>query len=125
MACQLYLFSHAGGNKKFFENLIEYLNLDIIAEAFEYKGRGERFGSECYKNPEELLDEATQYILDTKKCSNIALLGYSLGSTVCYKLYDYLKNKYNIQPVHIFFMANAAPYVRNTNIFSDLSKEEF
>lgn len=107
----LFTFSHAGGNSTFIAPLRNYLNKEINLKLFDYKGRGGRFNEALYDNLKDALDDAASYIINNRNSEEFAILGYSFGSTVCYYLYQFLNKMYCIQPKHIFFMSNVAPYV--------------
>ena len=109
----LFSFSHAGGNYNYFSNLIRNLNNNINYIPYEYKGRATRFDEPLSNGMEEILEDASSFIMKNKKSEKFSLLGYSLGSSVCYYLNDYLNKRYLEHPSHIFFMANVAPYVHD------------
>lgn len=122
----LFTFSHAGGNSKFFSSLTSMLNHNINCFTYEYKGRGTRFDEPLNDSMQEILEDAASFIIKNKKSEKFAILGYSLGSSVCYFLADYLMKKYLQYPSFIFFMANTAPYVHDEEKdIAFLSEEEF
>lgn len=108
---RILVLPYAGGSAEIIANKLKYnVSKEIEVIPIELAGRGRRFG-ECLitgfdEQLKDVLDQIQKYIYDNVE---YALLGYSMGSVLCYELYyEIMKNKWKM-PETIFFCASSVP----------------
>ena len=123
---RLITIPYAFGNANIFLELFHALEGKMNTTAVEYAGHGRRITDELHTKLEDVVSdvyEQIEGILDS--CEDYCLLGYSMGSTVAYYLYFFLKER-GISPKHLYFMANTPPYVPDEGVpSSELSDDAF
>lgn len=107
---QIFCLPFAGGNSYFFNGLRPCLDSRIELVGIDPKGHGLRMEETPSGTMKEMVQDTAEEIMRKKRNVPFALMGYSLGSNVCYYLYFHLFKEYGFIPKHIFFMANVPPY---------------
>ena len=84
-----------------------------------------RMGVTLNETMDQALDDVYEQMGQVGFDKPFALLGYSMGSSIAYYLYFYLKER-GIKPKHLYFMANTPPYVPDDGVPSaDLPDDAF
>lgn len=122
---RLFCLPYAGGSSLFYKDLESYLNPSIELCAIDLSGHGMRMGETLSETMDKALDDVYEQMGQVGFDKPFALLGYSMGSTIAYHLYFYLKER-GISPRHLYFMANTPPYVPDEGVpSSTLSDDAF
>lgn len=101
---QIICFTHAGGNKSFFDEIETDLK-DFKIEKMEYSGHGERHKEEFYKNFDELADDIFKE-LQTRIVGDYALFGYSMGAITLVEVLKRIISSGMSVPHHVFLAAH-------------------
>ncbi len=124
-ATRLYCLPYAGGSSLFYGPLGERLKPDVTLCTPDYPGHGMRMGGEVVTSMDDLMDDMYAQLQEEGLREPFALLGYSMGATVAYHLYFYLKER-GIHPQHLFLLSNTPPYVADEGVPStDLDDDAF
>jgi len=115
---QLFCIPYAGGSANFFLKFNRFINENIEIVPIELSGHSSRMFEDCLDIMDEVVKDLAAQIEEKSDGSPYGLLGYSMGSTICYELGYELAKKMG-QPVHIFYVAQNPPYS-----FSEEEKEE-
>ena len=122
---RLFCLPYAGGSSLFYRELESYLKPGIELCVIDLAGHGMRMGEDLNETMGQALDDVYEQMGQTGFDEPFAVLGYSMGSTIAYHLYFYLRER-GMAPRHLFFMANMPPYVSDDGAVSaDLPDDEF
>ena len=122
---RLFCLPYAGGSSLFYRELGSYLKPTIEMCAIDLAGHGMRMGEPLNSSMDQALDDVYGQMRQVGLDEPFALLGYSMGASIAYYLYFYLKER-GIRPKHLYFMANTPPYVPDDGVPSaDLPDDEF
>ncbi len=106
---RIFAFSYAMGSASAYNDLKQkFEGTQIQICPVEYPGHGRRFLEEVLYSIQEIAQDMYAQIsasLDGDYC----LLGYSMGGTVCYELYQLIKQSGRKLPRHIFLLAADHP----------------
>ena len=122
---RLFCLPYAGGSFLFYRELGSCLKPSIDMCAIDLAGHGTRMGEALNDTLDQTLDDVYGQMKQVGLDSPFAVLGYSMGATIAYHMYFYLKER-GIKPQHLFFMANTPPYVPDEGVpLADLPDDAF
>ena len=122
---RLFCLPYAGGSSLFYTDLKAYLNPSIELCPIDLAGHGMRMGEGLNTTMDQALNDVFGQMEKVGFDQPFALLGYSMGASIAYYLYFYLKERGQV-PQHVYFMANTPPYVPDDDVpASDLPDDEF
>jgi surfactin synthase thioesterase subunit len=124
---RLFCFPYAGGSAAIFNGWKTLLHPSVNMRAVELAGRGERIGDTLYEDVPEMIADLLRRIETELTALPYALFGHSLGSTICYELYNKIREKGLPLPVHVFFSGAGALHVirEGEKKYYLMSDEEF
>lgn len=122
---KLFCLPFAGGNVTAYRDWGDILPTSIELCAVEIPGRGQRMMEPLITNLPELVDQIAKGILKELDKPFI-IFGHSMGAVTGYELVHHLKQKYNLQPVHLFVSGRGAPHLpEREDPIHKLPKNEF
>ncbi len=122
---KLFCFPCAGGTAQMYYKWKKELSGSFEIIPVELAGRGLRTGEPFYKNFNELVDDLAGRVEERiAENTQYALLGFSMGALITYEVYQTLKKKGYVEPLHLFFLGREAPDCKILKI-NHLSDEDF
>ena len=122
---RLFCFPYAGGSSEIFRYWAAGLSSNIAVCPLQFPGRGGRLLEAPYRSLPLLVDVLTRELFPFLQ-KPFALFGHSMGAAISFELAQQLRNKYGIEPAHLFVSGFRAPQLprRETPSF-DLPEAEF
>ncbi len=122
---KLFCFPCAGGTAQMYFKWKKELSGFFEIIPIELAGRGLRSSEPLYKSFFELVDDvATKVEEKIVDSTQYALLGFSMGALITYEVYQVLKKKGCVEPLHLFFLGREAPDCKILKI-NHLSDDDF
>lgn len=108
---QLFCIPCAGGSASFYYEFARLLKGEIDVYPIELKGHGARI-EECLCNSmNDLVNDVTESVVKFGIKDNYEMLGYSMGTNICFEVQKKLSERFGIEPNHMYFCANNAPHI--------------
>ena len=105
---RLFCFPYAGGRALNYRSWSDHLPMSVEVCAIELPGRGNRLREALFTRIKPLVEKIAENILPLLD-KPFALFGHSMGALLCFELTRFLREQYNIKPVHLFVSARRAP----------------
>jgi medium-chain acyl-[acyl-carrier-protein] hydrolase len=124
-ALRLFAFPYAGGSTAIYRNWQAALPEGIDLCPVQLPGRGSRMREQSFTRVPALVEslaEALRPHLDRP----FAFFGHSMGAAIGFELARRLRERYSLEPAHLFVSGRRAPQVPGERLHTyDLPEEEF
>ena len=111
---RLFCLPYAGGAARIFRTWSDSLPKTVEVSPVELPGRGKQIGVAPFTRLQPLVEAIAQSLLPHLD-KPFAFFGHSMGGLVCFELTRYLRQKYGLNPVHLFISARRAPQIPARN----------
>lgn len=125
---RLICFPWAGGGSLFYAQWGRLLDESVEVCSIRLPGRESRFSEPFTHSMDQLVDEIAAVLLPQLQEKSFAFFGHSFGSLTSFATAVRLKEKYGLEPVHLFVSGASAPHAKSRYSSikrSELSDEDF
>ncbi|KAM9308022.1 S-acyl fatty acid synthase thioesterase, medium chain [Gastrophryne carolinensis] len=125
---RLICFPWAGGGSLYNAQWGQLFHDSIEVYSLRYPGRESRTHEPFPQSLDQLVDDITEVLLPHLRQKPFAFFGHSFGSFCSFLTAVRLKEKHNLEPVHLFVSGASAPHSqarRSSKKKSEMSDEEF
>ncbi|XP_037367386.1 S-acyl fatty acid synthase thioesterase, medium chain [Talpa occidentalis] len=112
---RLICFPWSGGGSVYFANWGQKIHNSVEVHAIRLAGRESRLDEPFANDMNQVLDEIVCALLPILQDKPFAFFGHSLGSYISFMTALYLKEKYKLQPVHLFVSSAVPPHLKALN----------
>lgn len=109
---RLFCFPYAGGGASIFNLWSNQLPAEIEVCPVQLPGRENRLGEPLFSRLSPLVQTLAQ-VLRPYLDRPFALFGHSMGALICFELAHQLRDRYKLNPVHLFVSGRRAPGLPN------------
>ncbi|MGE7621663.1 thioesterase II family protein [Viridibacillus sp. NPDC096237] len=116
----------AGGNSMMFQNISALLAESMQTYALDYPGHGRRIQLPLLNSLREIADDILEEMskIGIFNGEPYVLLGYSMGSIICYEITRRLIEKGMPVPKHLFLSASATVHMEQREPITSIPEEE-
>lgn len=118
----LYCLPYAGGSATVYHKWRHALDSSILLVPIELAGRGKRMQEPLYSSLTEAIEDICHQMVSQLQ-QPFMLYGHSMGSMMAYEASHSLKQRYGIEPAHLFVSGRQAPHLsessRKVHLLSD------
>uniref|UniRef100_A0A8C5QV64 S-acyl fatty acid synthase thioesterase, medium chain n=1 Tax=Leptobrachium leishanense TaxID=445787 RepID=A0A8C5QV64_9ANUR len=107
---RLIFFPWAGGGSIFFANWGRWFDESIEVYSVMLAGRESRSRESFAQNIDQIVDEVCEFLLPLLHEKSLAFFGHSFGSLTSFATAVRLKEKYGVEPIHLFVSGISAPH---------------
>lgn len=119
---QLFCLPYAGGSASFYNELSNKIRDVFDVMPVELPGHGSRISEPLFQDMEQIIKDVLNHILEMID-PPYALLGYSMGTNICYEVAHLLIQK-GFSPEEMFLFANTPPHDTDESIYDELWTEK-
>lgn len=105
----IYALPYAAGSAAIYYELSMHLKHAVRFVPLELPGHGRRIGEQRLQSIQEMAKDIFRQLMTNGVHEPYCLMGYSMGSTICYELYQLLRAKCCPLPCHILMCASDIP----------------
>lgn len=105
----IYALPYAAGGASIYYELAQHLDKSVRFVPLELPGRGRRMGQPRVQSIQKMAADALRQIAASGLEEPYCLMGYSMGTTVCYELYQLLRLHRYPLPCHMIMCAADIP----------------
>ena len=109
---KIFSIPYAGGSASMYWQLKNMLSEDLELIPIELSGHGMRYSEELNYSITDIVQDVIGQIIEVGLDTPFCLMGYSMGSLICYEVYYKLIQKYRCLPQHIFLCASDNPFAK-------------
>lgn len=123
---QMFCIPYAGGSSSFYNILPPALSNRYEIIPIEVSGHGMRIDEPLFSDMHRIVMDVYQQIETRRKNVPFVLLGYSMGTDICYELAHLMFEKEKVMPNGMFLFANTPPHDVSVDCYQDTwSEQEF
>lgn len=105
---RLFCFPYAGGAAWMYRTWADRLPKTVEVCPIELPGRGKQIQSAPFTRLQPLIQAIAQALIPHLD-KPFAFFGHSMGGLICFELARWLRQEYNLQPIHLFISGRRAP----------------
>lgn len=122
---KLFCIPYAGGSAIAYRCFQKYISSDIKMYAVELAGRGSRIKETGKETIREMAEDVYELIRNELDGTPFVIFAHSMGTLIAYELLYIIKEKNNMEPIHVFFSGRYTPDVKTDEKHYKLPDEEF
>ncbi|XP_043739920.1 S-acyl fatty acid synthase thioesterase, medium chain-like isoform X1 [Cervus elaphus] len=121
---RLVCFPWGGGGSNFFAKWGQDIPNSVEVHAIRLAGRESRLDEPFASDMHQVVDEIACALLPIIQGENFAFFGHSMGSYIAFFTALHLKEKYNLEPEHLFVSSASPPHARLPFLKDDMCVEQ-
>ncbi|XP_055285144.1 S-acyl fatty acid synthase thioesterase, medium chain [Moschus berezovskii] len=121
---RLVCFPWGGGGSNYFAKWGQDISNSVEVHAIQLAGRESRLEEPLASDMHQVVDEIACALLPIIQGENFAFFGHSMGSHTAFYTALHLKEKYNLEQVHLFVSSISPPHAQALPLKDDLCEEE-
>lgn len=122
---KLICLPYAGGSAMVFSKWRTFIHPSIELLPVELAGRGNRFKEALYTDFDAAVQDIYEQIKDKIAEGPYALFGHSMGSWLAYEVYQLIRHRGEVLPLHLFVSGRQAPQLESETEYSSMDDNNF